>query len=163
MLGRYVRDAGLVVELGTWMGRSALFMLGLSPTLRLICVDTWLGSTQIVSRHADMLPWIFIACQYHLWPHRDRVSLLKYDTITGLNILATRGFSPDLVYVDASHDAHSVWADTLVSGTLYPDAHIVGDDWDGFGVAEGVREANKELGRKLDHNDKAWHLSMRAE
>lgn len=160
MIRKYLPPAGIVLELGTWMGRSAKRMLDTESNIRLVCIDTWLGSLEINRMHRDMLATIIDHCRHHLWPYRERVVLMQIDQLLGLQKAAECGVGPRLIYVDAAHDEESVYQGVLAAGTTFPDAHLVGDDWGAshFGVTEGVVRANVELGRNLDYNDKAWHL-----
>lgn len=159
MLTRHLPSAGLVVELGSWIGLSARFMLGTRPRLRLVCVDHWEGSRELRGPAYDaMYPVLEQTFRAECWEFRDQIAVLSSKTIDGLKQVADCGMSPDLVYVDASHEEHDVREDVVMAGSLFPQADLVGDDWRLATVAAGATTAAAELGRRLDHNDRAWYL-----
>lgn len=159
MIRKHLPDDGIVLELGTWMGKSAQRMLDANANIRLVCVDTWLGSPEINRMHQDMLPTIFDHCRYHLWPYRDRLVLIKATTIEGMETVARLGIKPSLVYIDAKHDAISVRADATTADRWFSGAVQVGDDWARASVREGVIAALEDLlPRHLICNSNAWSL-----
>lgn len=161
MICSHLPSSGVVVELGTWMGKSAKYMLDTSPAIRLVCIDHWLGSPDInqTRAHREMLPHIFDLCRHHLWPYRDRTVLLRMKMTDGMREVHGAGLQPILVYVDGAHDAKSVEDDICVAATLFPAAVIVGDDWERHSVREGISQAaNKLLPERISWNGKAWAM-----
>lgn len=144
-----VLKPNLLVEFGSWEGRSALGFVqlareyGLSTTV--ICVDTWLGSFE---HWANFLPdseWSFerlrvvdgeprvldtfrAAIDHH--GAAGQVSIVRAPTEFATNFLRARGVVPDLIYVDADHSYAGVLKDLgLASSLLGPGGVIAGDDW----------------------------------
>ncbi len=151
----------LLVELGSWLGKSARFMLRAAPGATIICIDHWRGSAE---HHAprrqdvnDKLPRLYETFLRNMWPWRDRVVPLRGDTVAGLRELGRLHLAPDLVYIDAGHDYENVRADLRTALELFPAARIAGDDWIYF---EGVRRAVGELaearGLKIVCEENAW-------
>jgi len=100
----------LIVEVGTWLGGSAIHMghqlhaAGLNDSC-IICVDTWLGSSE-----------------HFLYP--DGRATLKL-----VNGRAT--FYDDLIYLDGDHTARGFRADLdLYWALLSPGGALIGDDFD---------------------------------
>jgi hypothetical protein len=163
MIRKHLPSSGLVMELGTWMGKSAQYMLGMAPGIRLVCIDHWLGSPDInqMQAHRDMLPTIYDHCRYHLWPYRDQIVLLRMDMADGMRKVHEAGLQPGMVYVDGAHDAKSVEADASGAGSLFPAADLVGDDWERESVRQGVLRAVREFPkRRLSDNGKAWVMEL---
>ena len=152
-----------VVELGTWLGKSARFILANAPRARLVCVDHWEGSPEIAKTHGYLFgDRVYNAFLHHNWDLRSRIVPLRASTMDGIGELARVGFVADLVYVDAAHDAESVRKDVEMSVTAWPRAVLVGDDWevssDHYAVADGVADALNAAAfdYELRNNGKAW-------
>lgn len=147
--------APLVLELGTWKGKSARWMLETYPGARVICVDLWTPDVtykDFGSKWAWLAqePHLYETAQRNLWPFRDRSALVKARTVDGIAHVAACGAVPDVVYIDAGHTYEDVKAD--LAGTLqhWPAARpdrtdqgtvILGDDFN----QEPVRRAVEEL------------------
>lgn len=160
MIQRHLPSSGLVLELGTWMGKSAKMMMERAPEIRLMCVDHWEGSPEINTKHSEMLSDIFDFCQYHLWPYRDKIVLVRMKTIGGMMEIHKMRICPDMVYVDGAHDAKSVAGDVLSAGVLFPSAIQVGDDWGRESVRQGLATAAMQLQRQTAHNENAWVMEV---
>ncbi len=154
LLGRFLGpETRLIVELGSWLGKSARFMLEAAPQATVLCVDHWLGSPEC------QRPQLYETFLRNLWPWRDRVTAMRVGTIEGLHQIHGLGLTPQLIYVDAAHDYENVLADVTTSLDLFPAARIVGDDWLYY---EGVRRAVTELARAREmsicRDENAWAL-----
>lgn len=163
MIREHLPSSGVVMELGTWMGKSAKFILDAAPQVRLVCIDHWLGSAEHRTRQPerDMLPHFFDLCRHHLWSYRKRVLLVQAEILGGIREVHGAGLLPGMIYVDGAHDARSVEDDVRAAGTLFPGATLVGDDWDRASVRRGVAAAMGHVAGKLAYNKKAWTLSTR--
>lgn len=128
----------IVLELGSWLGESARFMLEHAPNAIVICVDHWLGSSEHIDSCSDMLPHLYNNFLAVNWDHRDRLIPIREDTAAGLELVAEYGIKPDLIYIDASHDYEDVIWDLELSSRLFPDAQVIGDDYDFPGVRRAV-------------------------
>lgn len=140
MFKRLTPARGIVVELGSWLGRSAIHFMQQTRCEALICIDHWEGSEEhkVNPDWAEKLPTLFETFLVHLWDHRDRVIPMRLDTIAGMESVNAKGIRPDLIYVDASHDPDNVARDLSCALRLFPDAKICGDDWTHESVREGI-------------------------
>jgi len=151
----------LVVELGTWLGKSTRFILGHAPDARIVCIDHWEGSPEIRQHHGHLFGEpVYKAFLHHNWDLRARIIPVRLASVDGVR--ECRHLKPDLVYVDAAHDAESVKRDVEACATAWPDAVLVGDDWEvsstHYDVATGVADALNATDRDYDlhNNGKAW-------
>jgi predicted O-methyltransferase YrrM len=120
----------LVVEFGSWFGRSSVAM---TTATRLFCVDTWQGSNEHSSlMEAGANPfreWWKNLCAY---PNATplRMNLHDSDAVDLLVSIVTDQGGADMVFVDASHDYESVRRD-LVSARrlLKPGGILCGHDY----------------------------------
>jgi hypothetical protein len=132
-------DARLVIELGSWMGRSATWFAAACPRATVVCVDHWRGSPEyltFVPNLIERLPRLYEQFCANVWPSRGRIIPVRADSLSGMRACA--GLEPDLVYVDAGHDAASVKADVETAVAMFPDAAIAGDDVNRAGVRDGL-------------------------
>lgn len=139
------RNARLVVECGTWLGCSARAILSLAPEAHLVCIDHWLGSPehQVEAGKSEWygrLETLYAQCQRNLWTWRERVTLVRADSLAGLVEVYGCGLSPDTIYLDSKHTMERVAAELAVCRELFPQAAIVGDDYNNAAVALAVDE-----------------------
>jgi predicted O-methyltransferase YrrM len=157
-------DECLILELGSWFGKSSLFMLHRNTKMRMICVDNWKGSPEIAKDNAEKIPGAFDAFRYHVWPQRARVVAVKADTVDGMIAVEKAGLNPDFVYVDAGHEFMQVLFDISTARNLFaPDVRLVGDDFDKPEVRRAVEafcRANSDDVRSVRYNKKAWTIEM---
>ena len=158
---RFPADLRLYVELGSFLGASAGYVLKTWPRAAVIAIDHFAGSAEHVSSPsiAAILPQLFEHFCVNLWDYKDRLFPLRMSTIEGLKLLAERQIIPDVMYVDAAHDTESVLADVVLAATLFPDTFIFGDDWGGWPtVRDGAIKAAVKLGREVANNGHIWWL-----
>jgi predicted O-methyltransferase YrrM len=145
-------DAKRIVEVGSWLGQSALAMAEAAPDAIIRCVDTWEGSV------SDMTgPWarnygpdsLYRAfCQNvgdrlnrTILPHRNQ-SLTVAQALTALRPGDLALF--DLIFIDADHSYESVKADILAWAPLVRKGGILcGHDY-GMSFLPGVERAVDE-------------------
>ena len=155
-------DAKLIVEVGSWLGKSARFILRLAPQATLVCIDTWLGSSEHyrapVARH--WLPTLHKQFLSNLWQYRERVVPVRATSSVGLDVLRLLDIRPDSFYIDGSHEAVDVRRDIGLAAALNPAAAIVGDDWKWPTVRQGVQAAMKALPgeRSRQNNSNSWAI-----
>jgi cephalosporin hydroxylase len=128
----------LIVEIGSWMGRSARHMarLGLEhhPQLEIVCVDTWLGSVEHwLGAEKSLLPGLYDQFRYNVVLHELQATITPFriDSINAGHWFSRSNIQPDLIYIDAGHEYESikqdlqVWAPILRSGGILflDDAH----------------------------------------
>ncbi len=111
----------LVIEVGTWKGRSAItiagWLKGLGVPAAIVCVDTWLGSTEHITDPAasqfaadlklrngyPQLYYTFlnnVVCS----GHRDMIIPFPNTSENAAVVLSKLGVKADLIYVDAAHE-----------------------------------------------------------
>lgn len=161
-LGRALRVAAepLVVELGTWKGKSAAWMLREFAAARLICVDLWdpakTYGSKPTKQHLAKAQHVYETCQKNLWPYRERCILLRADTRAGMAEIGRHRLVPDVIYVDAAHWFDEVRRDVAGALTLAPKAILVGDDWNHPQVRAAARSVLEQIGREISANGNAW-------
>ena len=133
--GTTTSNAIVVVELGSWLGRSARYLLEiLPPSASLFCVDTWdkdllLGAKrdQYQVSAAAMAVLENVACllaqfQVNTWDLRHRLFPLKMDSVAGLRLLHGVGHRGG-EHRERGHEEHgSAGASTLAPLLIYVDA-----------------------------------------
>lgn len=146
---------GLVVEVGSWKGQSAVFMAehcrARGYDAAILCIDTWLGSIEHLAR-ADLRPLLGLRHgrptlyeQFHANVRarglEDWITPLPQTSQTAARYLAMRSLRADLVYLDGSHEYEDVLADLEAYWPLLrPGGILVGDDF--IPMFEGVRRAS---------------------
>ncbi|MEY3109364.1 MAG: hypothetical protein RJB43_195 [Verrucomicrobiota bacterium] len=98
------------LEIGSFEGLSACFILQQLPQAELTCVDTWDGSDEHAGLAFDSIEKAF---DRHVAPWQNRVTKKK---TTSLRYLANLegGEKFDFIYVDGSHHADDVMVDAVL-------------------------------------------------
>lgn len=130
----------VVVEVGSWLGRSAAVLLAAGLTV--VCVDPFSGEGtdkaqavreccypfQVMARHAAHISSRGLPMPFY-WP---------VATHDGWPV----AWRPDLVFIDGDHEAAAVCRDVLCwRGRLSPDGILLGHDYTWPTVQEGLRRA----------------------
>lgn len=142
----------VVIELGSWLGKSTQWFFRHCPNAMVFAVDHWRGSAE---NHRDdetarKLPTLFETFCVNMWPDRHRVVPVKESTLEGMDALKRFGVSADLIYVDAAHDQDSVFSDVVTAWRLWPGALLCGDDWVHDPVRKGVEQARAQVHQESD-------------
>lgn len=145
----------VVIELGSYIGKSTRFICKHAPNAHIYAVDLWSNSFlenelgHNYNRSANhKIPYdLYDTFLANLWVERSRLMPLKMSTLEGLETLAKFGVKPDMIYIDANHDYGPVKADIDACMRLFPRARLVGDDWDYAGVREAVAKSVREKAR----------------
>ena len=164
MLERNLKpDTQLVIEVGSWLGKSTRFILQQSPDARVISIDHWRGSPEHYEDQATlrMLPRLYETFQVNCWESRERLLPLRMPSVDGLRLVGSRGLKPDIVYLDADHSYEAIKADLETSLELFPESTIVGDDWDWDGVREAVTEIANARNLALETDGSGWTITAR--
>lgn len=152
-----------LVELGSWLGQSTLFLAALLPESgKIYAVDHWEGSIehqkgspwygQLPTLYKQFLSNVIHAKQVH------KIIPMKMTSLEAAEILDVK---PDLVYIDASHEEEDVYQDLK---HWYPLAKIVcGDDYDwganrGYPVRKALKRFCHEEGLSYTHQKEFWTL-----
>ncbi|MCE2983327.1 MAG: class I SAM-dependent methyltransferase [Parachlamydia sp.] len=149
-----------IIEIGSWLGCSTRFFASsIGENGKVYAVDTWKGSVQEVGGHKDpRLPYLyqlFLSNVKHakLTNKIIPVRMESAEAAKALNVQA------DLIYIDAAHDAASVYQDIMVwSPHLKKDGILCGDDWQWATVQEGVTQAARELNKSIYSSKNFWRL-----
>ncbi len=156
----------VVVELGSWLGMSTRFIADHAACATVIAIDHWQGSVEHHEQAAcrDMLPRLHERFLAMNWGYRHRVIPLKMTTIEGLQVVAAHEVVPNLIYIDADHRYDSVLEDLSCASRLFPDAVLVGDDYDYPDVQRAVTDFASQrdlVVQVVGENWRAWKLLAR--
>lgn len=150
----------LIVELGSWLGLSTRFILKAAPKAAVIAIDHWKGSPEHFKMPdaAKLLPQLFETFLVNCWESQETLLPLRMSTQDGLNLVAARGLQPDLIYIDADHAYEAVKADLQRCLDLFPQATIVGDDWDWIGVRQAVEDVCRARNIAVQVHGVGWSV-----
>lgn len=158
-LSCYVGPGDVVVEIGAWMGLSTLWLADrVGPTGHVWTIDHFQGSREhkIEPRYAEQLPTLWDTFVANCWNARDRITPVRADSRAGLLHLHERSLVPTVVYVDGAHDYDTVVRDLLLSAFIWPQARIVGDDFEMADVMRAAFDTSKILRRRLLGNKRCF-------
>ena len=155
-----------IVEVGTWLGASALFMAAHSPA-QIICVDTFLGSNEILWRQGNVKDVTenfsqvydqFCANITHA-NLNERISPLPMTSSSAAELFAKEQVKIDMVYIDAGHREREVYAD-LQDWWPLTNKVVVGDDYDSSwsGVISAANRFASENNLNLEVMDSKFLL-----
>ena len=124
-----------IVEVGTWLGASALFM-GKISSAHILCVDTFLASNEILWREGNVQNLVQDFNQlYNQFcvnitnaNMNERISVLPMTSSSAAELLAKENVMVDMVYIDAGHRDREVYADLQDWWPLTKKV-LVGDDY----------------------------------
>jgi Methyltransferase domain len=150
----------VVVEVGTWLGASAIHMAKvvkeLSLGTKIYCVDTWLGAQEFWTwgsgtqernlRLRNGYPQVYYDFLGNVVEHgvQDIIVPVPNTSYIGSMILGSMGVEADLIYVDASHEYVDVKSDIAsYSRLLKRNGIMFGDDMNDHwpGVKRAVIES----------------------
>ena len=157
-LVQIIRPA-VIVEFGSWQGRSALTFLlearSLGLESKIVCVDTWLGSAEHWQNRLPDSEWSFDQLKVRngepqiletFWQAiRDHdltqeTSIVRASTRHAAPFLKRTGVEPELVYVDADHSFYAVLEDLRLAESIISTGGVIaGDDfsWQSVRLALG--------------------------
>lgn len=105
-----------IIEVGSFEGRSALWMLENIPSLeRIYCIDWWRGSEDLQT--ADTANSYARFCR-NLAGHEAKVREVHRPSSIGLRQLFQQQIKADLIYIDGSHTAPDVLQDAVLAWPL---------------------------------------------
>lgn len=143
-----ISDNSIMVEVGSWMGRSSAYVASLiqlsGKNIDFYCVDTWEGSEE----HRDIIKSLEEQGTTLFDEFKNNIiecGLEEYITpIKSKSIDAASQFedeSIDFIHIDASHDYGNVTADiTAWYSKIKPGGLITGDDYGWDGVYRAVND-----------------------
>lgn len=167
----------IIIEVGTFLGRSALHMgehikaLGLDSAI--ICVDTWLGDehhwlepeVRHLLEHRYGRPEFYHTFCANVWGSnlQETIIPLSMDSISGARLLSRLGVKADMIYVDGGHVGGEVYRDLVNFWSLLrPGGAMLMDDYgDGRfqGLTDDVNRFAREQGLPLEvngHKARLW-------
>ncbi|KAM0935037.1 putative S-adenosyl-L-methionine-dependent methyltransferase [Dioscorea sansibarensis] len=167
-----------IIELGTFLGASALHMAQITrnlslPSTLILCIDdfrSWPGARRLLRRDLPV-PYQGDALLLHQFMlavqnanESDRVLPFPFSTSSALVALCEWGIYGDLIEVDAGHDFHSAWSDiNLAWAVLRPGGVLFGHDYftkaDNMGVRRAVTLFAKVNGLAVRPHGQHWILS----
>lgn len=150
----------IIIEVGTWLGASAINMAKISKSLgletKIFCVDTWLGAQEFWTWGKDTpdrdlklkngYPQVYFDFLSNVVQHevQDRIIPVPCTSSIGRIVLEHYGIKADLAYIDGSHEYLDVKVDIANYLTiLNSDGVIFGDDLNWPGVNQAVNESFK--------------------
>jgi cephalosporin hydroxylase len=155
-----------IVEVGSWLGASALFMAAQSNA-QIICVDTFLGSNEILWREENLKNVTqnfsqiydqFCANITHS-NLNNIISPLPMTSSSAAELFAKEQVKVDMVYIDAGHREREVYAD-LQDWWPLTNKVLVGDDYDSTwsGVISAANRFASENNLNLEIMDSKFLL-----
>lgn len=156
----------VVVELGSWLGKSAIFMGKLlDKDAKLYCIDHWqpdynsyhgyFHNNKLAASKIPKLYQQFLSNVIHA-KLVDTIIPMRMDTIE-----ASKKFkiTVNLIYIDAGHDEEEVFNDIML---WYPKLEskgiMCGDDWSWSGVPLAVNKASEKLKIKFYYEGNFWYF-----
>lgn len=133
-------NSRLVVEIGAWLGLSTRWLAACAPNAGIISIDTWKGSPEHLAAPElrAMLPTLFETWQVNCWELRPQLLPLRMNSAEGLEEIAVAGLQPELIFIDGDHSFDAVTSDLRTALERFPQANLVGDDWDWPDVRRAV-------------------------
>ncbi|PKA65778.1 hypothetical protein AXF42_Ash013193 [Apostasia shenzhenica] len=170
-----------IIELGSFLGASALHMASLTHNLSLpsliLCLDDFRGWPDLRRsrrlgrhlppiHHADSLLLQQFMANVAAAGESGRIVPVPFSTSSALAALCNWGVYGDLIEVDAGHDFHSAWSDiNMAYAVLRPGGVLFGHDYHTSADERGVRRAvtlfAKVNGLNLRAHGEHWVLSSK--
>lgn len=158
------KDAKVIVEMGSWLGKSTKYICSHAPTARVIAIDHWKGDDSILvgadPETASKVDYLYERFLANCWEFKSRLIPVKATTEEGLEEVSSMGILPDIIYLDASHKYEDVCKDLELIHRLYPNVRLLGDDYGGKWdtVIRAVDEYCGRYGLKVLTVNQAWML-----
>ena len=163
----------LIIEVGTFVGFSAITMANnldrLNLSCAILCIDTWLGSLEYWRDKKSMRDsGMELKHGYPQWyqsfltniattKHQDRVVPLPLSSLIAARLLKEKGVAADLIYIDASHNEKDVYDDLSEYWELvHKGGALFGDDWQWDSVRRAVERFCKEKNLEFQHDAVNW-------
>jgi predicted O-methyltransferase YrrM len=120
------------LEIGSWQGLSAYFLLQHFPNAQLTCVDTWAGADEHQNAHAtnqNVLNAIESAFDQNLASVSDRLTKFRGTSLSFFHAEKDTSIY-DIIYIDGSHYSDDVIVDAVKSFELLrPGGLLIFDDY----------------------------------
>lgn len=117
----------IMVEIGSWKGRSAILFLQSNLKIHLFCLDIW----------PEVIESNFIR-NINRFNLNNRITMIKDKSKNIRKYFSSK--SVDFIYLDACHKESSVYWDLITCfAILKENAFVLGDDWQKKTVQQAVR------------------------
>jgi len=154
-------DTAHFVEVGTWKGTSAAFMIveiiNSGKNIKFDCVDTWRGSEEHLRPGPHYEPLAVNDKLYehfleNMKPAEGKFTPVRFPSVEAANLYQDN--SLDFVFLDAAHDYDSIKSDIIAwIPKVKTNGWIGGHD---YTWNEGIRRACQEL-LPGHYNDPSWN------
>lgn len=147
-------DPMIVIELGSWLGKSARFFVENSRAV-VICIDTWKGSRvhqrkKFRDQHLKTLWKSFLSTNRK---YKDRILPIKMSTLEASTLDLPKA---DLIYVDACHYTLDVYGDLCSYYRFLSDGGVIcGDDY-----IQRSRRRRFHVKKAVDHFAKKYSFDV---
>lgn len=152
-------EGGLIVEVGTWMGQSAVYMaveiVNSKKPFTFHCVDTWKGSEEHKDYEIVKNDQLYEKFLQNIEPVKDVIVPVRKTSLEASKDYADN--SIDFIFIDASHDYENVkadieaWYPKLKSGRVF-----AGHDYGWEGVNRAVNEFCTKHGYTVNDSELSW-------
>lgn len=169
-------NPNLIVEVGTWLGGSAINMANICKKNNLncnkiYCIDTWLGAEEFWTYHSHT-PERNLNC-LHGFPQvyyqflsnvvhnnvQDLIQPIPNTSVIGFEILKYKKINPDLIYIDGSHLEDDVYQDIKnYYSILNKGGVIFGDDREIFGIPNALKRISQNFNFKIFESGRFWYI-----
>lgn len=153
----------VIVEIGSWCGKSAIFMASLlTSDSKLYTIDHWFGQSYYFENPpqevANRLPYVYQLFLSNVI-HHNLANIIIPIRMSSLEAAQALNISPDLVYIDGSHTEEDVYNDILAwHKKLSANGIICGDDWACPAVKTGIEKAIQQINLKVASELNFWWL-----
>lgn len=169
-------NPNLIVEVGTWLGGSAINMANICKKNNLncnkiYCIDTWLGAEEFWTYYSNT-PERNLNC-LHGFPQiyyqflsnvvhnnvQDLIQPIPNTSVIGFEILKYKKINPDLIYIDGSHLEDDVYQDIKnYYSILNKGGVIFGDDRQIFGIPNALKRISQDFNFKIFESGRFWYI-----
>jgi Methyltransferase domain len=170
LLSPYKHQNIKIMELGVFEGRSIIFALELLRNSTITALDHFVLTRGWTSSQGITLPWdTEEAFRANVAPYGDRVETRVAPSWIGLTELIREARKYDICYVDASHTAPDVLADSILAWKLlkvgglfiWDDFLLDIWDWDKGPVGPGVVAFLKSFPKSYELVHAGWQVAVR--
>ena len=147
----FVKPGSSVLEIGSWLGKSAIWFAEHVGTEGIVwTVDHFKGDPGIMrTRQANEIPTLWEQFVSNCWDYREIIRPLRGSSSEALPFLAGSGCAPSLIYVDGAHDYENAFRDVMLSCLLWPTTIVIGDDFNMADVRDAVSNVAFCLRRRV--------------
>lgn len=150
-----IKEPSLIIEIGSWEGASAIIMAEIiikrKLKCKIICVDTWLGSIELLPLKKDVYKNFLENTKEYDIVHIRNTSSIAAQIFKKNKVMA------DLVYIDGSHNEQDVSVDLENYWPLCKEV-LFGDDWKIASVQSAVSLFALEKALKINLLGNVWIL-----